>query len=165
MWEEILKAIPIYFFSMLKFIFGPLGGYVAGLNLATTILVTVAGMMTVVVLFSYFGDFMRTKVLNRFAGRKKKFSERNRRFVRFWKRYGILGVAFLTPLLLTPIFAIFGTILAIGFGAPRKQLLVFMFISASFWSVLLSSSIYIAGEQLLLFMEQYFELPEGLQQK
>jgi membrane protein DedA with SNARE-associated domain len=161
MWDELLKAIPVYFFSMLKFIFGPFGGYVVGLNLTTTILITVAGMMTVVVLFTYFGDFMRNKVLSRFPSRKK-FTVRNRKFVRFWKRYGILGVAILTPLLLTPIF---GTILAVSFGAPRKQLILFMFISASFWSVFLSSTIYIVGEKVTIVIEQYFELPEGLKPK
>lgn len=163
MWDELLRAIPVYFFSMLKFIFGPFGGYVAGLNLTTTILVTVAGMMTAVATFAYFGDFMRTKVLSRFPGKKRKrFSERNRKFVRFWRRYGIVGVAFLTPILLTPIF---GTILAVGFGAPRKQLILFMFISASFWSVVLSSTIYIVGSEVTTLIEQYFELPEGLKKQ
>jgi hypothetical protein len=162
MLEELVKAIPVYLFSMLKFIFGPFGGYVVGLNLTTTILITVAGMMTVVILFSYFGDFMRNKVLSRFFQRRKKFTVRNRKFVQFWRRYGILGVAFLTPLLLTPIL---GTILAVSFGAPRKQLILFMFVSASFWSVLLSTVIYIVGGEVTTIIEQYFELPEGLKPK
>ncbi len=34
MWEEIVKAIPVYFSSMIKFIFGPIGGYAAGLTLS-----------------------------------------------------------------------------------------------------------------------------------
>jgi CBS domain containing-hemolysin-like protein len=76
MWEEILKAIPVYFSSMLKFIFGPLGGFAAGLELLTTILATVAGMMTVVFTFTYAGTWIREKVLNRFLG-SKKFSQSN----------------------------------------------------------------------------------------
>jgi membrane protein DedA with SNARE-associated domain len=159
MWDEVVKAIPVYLFSMLKFIFGPVGGYLAGLSLTTTILVTVAGMMTMVVAFAYFGDFLRHKVLSRLPIRRKKFSDRSRRFVRFWRRYGLAGVAFFTPVILTPIF---GTILAVGFGAPRKQLILFMFISASFWAVVLSSSIYIIGNELTAVIEKYFELPEGL---
>ncbi|NJM24298.1 MAG: hypothetical protein HC859_00930 [Bacteroidia bacterium] len=39
---------------MIKFIFGPVGGYAAKLTLTTTILTTVAGMMTVVVAFTFF---------------------------------------------------------------------------------------------------------------
>jgi hypothetical protein len=48
MWQVILKVATVYFSCMLKFIFGPLGGYAAGFTLLTTILITVAGMMTVV---------------------------------------------------------------------------------------------------------------------
>ncbi|HTE30682.1 MAG TPA: hypothetical protein VK666_09945, partial [Chryseolinea sp.] len=81
---------------MIKFIFGPVGGYAARLNILTTIIVTIAGMMTVVFLFSFFGHFMRTKILNRFMRNKKKFSEKNRRFVTIWKKYGLVGVAVLT---------------------------------------------------------------------
>jgi len=161
MWEEILKAIPVYFFSMLKFVFGPFGGYVVGLNLVTTILTTVAGMMTAVILFTFFGDFMRNKVLSRVgsSARKKKFSERTRNFVRFWRKYGIVGVAALTPILLTPVG---GTILAVSFGAPKKQLILYMFISAAIWSVILSATIYILGNEVTAVIGQYFELPDGL---
>jgi len=61
MWEEILKAIPVYFSSMLKFILGPIGGYAAGLNMITTILATVAGMMTIVFCFSFFWNLVHDK--------------------------------------------------------------------------------------------------------
>lgn len=146
MWEEILKAIPVYFSSMFKFVLGPVGGYATGLTLTTTILVTVAGMMTVVLLFAFFGDFMRTKVFNRMFAGRKKFSERNRKFVTIWRKYGLAGVAALTPILLTPIG---GTLLAIGFGTPRNKLILYMFISASVWSVLFSLAVYFLGNEVL----------------
>jgi membrane protein DedA with SNARE-associated domain len=146
MWEDILKALPVYFLSMLKFILGPVGGYAAQLTLITTILVTVAGMMTVVFAFAFFGDFIRNKITGRFFTRRKKFSERNRRFVGIWRKYGLPGVAALTPILLTPIG---GTLLAISFGAPRNKLILYMFMSAAAWSVLMSSAIYFFGEEVL----------------
>lgn len=145
MWEEILKAIPVYFSSMLKFIFGPIGGYAAGLNLITTILVTVGGMMTIVILFAFFGDFMRTKVLDRFFPKRKRFSVRNRRIVTIWKKYGLLGVAALTPVLLTPIG---GALVAVSVGTPRNKLILYMFVSASVWSVVFSVSVYFFGNAL-----------------
>lgn len=150
MFEEIAKAIPVYFSSMLKFIFGPLGGYVAGLNILTTILVTVAGMMTVVLGFSFFGDFLRNRLLAPFFRKKKKFSGQNRRFVRIWRQYGLIGVAALTPILLTPIG---GTLLAVSFGTPRNKLILAMFVSASVWSVLISSVVYFFGNVLPDFMQ------------
>ena len=66
MWEEILKAFSVYLSAMVKFIFGPIGGKAAGLHLITTMVVTAAGMMTVVVAFTYFGEFIREKIINRF---------------------------------------------------------------------------------------------------
>jgi len=120
MLEEILRAIPVYFASMLKFILGPIGGYAAGLTLVTTILATVAGMMTVVLAFVFFGDWLRDKIVHRFFSNKESFANRHQKFAGLWKKYGIVGVAALTPVLLTPIG---GTLLAIGFGAPKDKIL------------------------------------------
>jgi len=146
MWEEILKIATVYFWSMFKFIFGPALGYAAGLNLVTTILVSVAGMMTVVLLFSFFGDWIRDRIINRFFSRRKKFSEGNRKFIGIWRKYGLAGVAALTPLILTPIG---GTLLAISVGSPRNKLIFFMFVSAAVWSVILSVAIYFFGNEVL----------------
>jgi len=146
MWEEILKAIPVYFSSMIKFIFGPLGGYAAGLELITTILATVAGMMTVVLSFTYAGNWIREKVIKRFFGKRKKFSVSNRKFVGIWKKYGLVGVAALTPILLTPIG---GTLLAISSGSPKEKIIFFMFVSASVWSVIFSITVYFFGNEVL----------------
>lgn len=145
MWQEILKAIPIYFSTMFKFIFGPLGGYAAGLTLLTTILVNVASMMTVVLLFAFFGDFIRKNIIGRFFKKRKLFTGRNRRIVTIWKKYGILGVAALTPCLLTPIG---GSIIAVSFGTPRNKMILYMFISASIWSVIFSVSVYAFGNEI-----------------
>ena len=145
MWEEILKAIPVYFSSMLKFIFGPLGGYAIGLELITTILATIAGMMTVVLAFAYAGNWIRENVIYRFFKKPKKFSESNRRFVRVWKKYGLVGVAALTPILLTPIG---GSILAVSSGSPKEKIILFMFISASVWAVVFSVATYFFGNEI-----------------
>ena len=64
--EEFLKAIPVYLFSMLKFILGPTLGFAARLHFLTTVLVTVAGMMTMVVAFTYFGEWIKKKLGNPF---------------------------------------------------------------------------------------------------
>ena len=146
MLEEILKAIPVYLSSMLKFILGPAGGYAVGLNLVTTILVTVCGMMTVVTLFTYFGDWIKAKILSRFIKKTSRFSHGNKRFVTIWKKYGLPGVALLTPLLLTPIG---GTLLAVSSGSPKDKIIFYMFLSASFWSVVFSMAIYFFGNEVL----------------
>lgn len=136
----------MYISSMLKFILGPLGGYGLGLNLLTTVLVTVAGMMTVVFAFAFFGNWLRSKIIDKLFKKRKKFTVRNRRFVTLWKKYGIIGVAALTPVLLTPIG---GTILAVSFGSPKDKLIIYMFISASFWAVVFTTAIYLFGNAVI----------------
>lgn len=145
MWQEILRAIPVYFSCMLKFIFGPLGGYGVGLHPVTTMLTTVAGTMTVVFLFTFFGEWIRAKVFGRFKSRKVN-AKRAARFQTIWKRYGLIGVAVLTPIILTPIG---GTLLAVSSGSPREKIIFYMFVSASFWSVVISSAIYFFGNEVL----------------
>lgn len=145
MWQELLKAIPVYFSSMLKFIFGPLGGYGVGLHLITTILATVAGTMTVVFMFTFFGEWIRTRIFGRFS--KKKINlKRAAKLEMIWKRYGLVGVALLTPVILTPIG---GTLLAVSSGSPREKIIFYMFVSASFWAVVISSAIYFFGDEVL----------------
>jgi membrane protein DedA with SNARE-associated domain len=152
MWQVILKVASVYFSCMLKFIFGPLGGYAAGFTLVTTILVTVAGMMTVVLLFTFFGNWIREKVIPRFFKKRNKFSQRNRRFVTIWKRYGLIGVAALTPIILTPIG---GTLLAVSSGSPKEKIILYMFISASVWSVFFSTALYFFGSEILKYLPDY----------
>lgn len=145
MWQELLKAIPVYFSSMLKFIFGPLGGYGVGLHLITTILTTVSGTMTVVFMLTFFGNWMRRRIFARF--KKKKINlKRAAKLEMIWKRYGLFGVALLTPIILTPIG---GTLLAVSSGSPREKIIFYMFLSASFWSVVISTAIYFFGNEVL----------------
>lgn len=146
MLEELLKAIPVMFSSMVKFILGPIGGFAAGLNPITTILATVLGTMASVFAFTYFGDWIRVKVLDRFRGKKKKFSGNNRKVVTVWRKYGLPGVAALMPLLFTPIG---GTILAVSFGGSKSKIIFYMFVSASFWAIVFTFLIYEFGKAVL----------------
>jgi hypothetical protein len=152
MWQMILKIVTIYFSSMLKFIFGPLGGYAAGFSLITTILITVAGMMTVVLVFTYFGAWIKVRIIGRFFKKSSKFSPRNRKFVTIWKRYGLIGVAAITPIVLTPIG---GTILAVSSGSPKEKIIFYMLISASFWAIVLTSALYFSGNEILKYLPDY----------
>jgi membrane protein DedA with SNARE-associated domain len=144
--EEFLKAIPIYLFSMLKFILGPTLGFGARLHFVTTVLATVSGMMTMVVLFTFFGEWIRLKILIRFKRKKKKFTPNNRRYAGVWKKYGLPGIAFLTPLFLTPIG---GTLLAVSSGSPKDKIIFYMFVSAAAWALIFSSIIYFVGGEVL----------------
>lgn len=141
MTEEILKAIPVFFSSALKFIFGPLEGYGLRLHFITTIVATVGGMMLSVVAFTYFGDWLRQGILKRFFQNKDRKPPAKRTAVLI-RKYGLAGVAFLTPLFLTPIG---GTIIAVGMGKPKNKIIIFMLISATGWALVFTSLIYLLG--------------------
>jgi hypothetical protein len=143
MWGFILKVVSVYLMSMLKFILGPVGGKAEGLHILVTMVVTIAGMMTVVMVFTFFGNPIRQK-LSGWFGRKfhhehHESSGGNPRWRALFTRYGVTGIAFLTPVILTPIG---GTLLAIGFGIPRQKIIITMLASACFWSVVLTAAVY-----------------------
>jgi len=143
--EELLKAIPAFLFSMLKFILGPTLGYAAGLHIVTTTLVTIAGMMTSVTLFTYFGEWIRAMILNRFYKSQPKFTPRSRK-IAGWRKYGLTGIAILTPLILSPVL---GTLLAVGATRSKTRIWIAMLVSATVWSVVLSTVIYFLGRDYI----------------
>ncbi|TPE45135.1 small multi-drug export protein [Pontibacter mangrovi] len=129
---------------MVKFFGGPLTGASLGLSYVETVLLTVAGMMTSVVIFSVVGRAAsKWFSARRRARRQPVFNKKSRRIVQVWQRFGVPGVAFLTPILLTPIF---GTIVAALFGAPRKNIFIHMLWSAVFWSAILNLMVFEFGQ-------------------
>jgi hypothetical protein len=70
------------------------------------------------------------------ASKKKIFNPRNRRIVKIWSEWGIMGVTFITPILLSiPI----GTIITCRLVHNKKKIFVYMFFSILFWSILITS--------------------------
>jgi len=136
---EVGTVVVILLLTMLKFIAGPTLGLAAGFPLIQSIIITFVGTMMSVVLFTFLGELIREKILTRFFKKRKVFTKRNRRFVGFWNKYGMFGVAFLTPVIFTPIG---GTVLMTAFGSPRFKVLTYMVISAGFWSVVMTSLVY-----------------------
>lgn len=140
------KFFSIVLLTMLKFIAGPTLGYAGGFSLSMTILMTVLGMMSSVLLFTFLGNLLKRTILDRIFRRRRKFTSRNRRFIKIWRKYGLNGVAFLTPIIFTPIG---GTLLLTSFGSPRRKIIVSMLVSAVFWAVVFSTLIHVFGDQIL----------------
>lgn len=154
MTEEIVKVVTVFLFTMLKVFFGPTMGYAFKFHIVTTILVTIGGMMASVVLFTFFGTWLREKILHRFQKKnQKKFTPNKRKLVALWKKYGLVGVAVLTPLLLTPIG---GTIVAVSFGSPKRNIILYMLISATIFAIGMSFAIYEFGDFVMPFLEEWF---------
>jgi uncharacterized membrane protein len=141
---EILKYLSVYLISMVKFFAGPVTGISLGLSYTETVLFTVAGMMTSVMVFSFIGRAFSTWMSKRRRQQRKPvFSNKNRRIVKVWQKFGVTGIAFLTPILLTPIV---GTIVAALFGASRKRIFIHMLWSSVFWGLCLTLFVFKFGE-------------------
>lgn len=67
---------------------------------------------------------------------KKVFTKRNRRIVKIWQKYGLSGIAIVTPIILSiPI----GTLIANNLERDKKKIFLYMFISIFSWSVIMTS--------------------------
>ncbi|GAA4468280.1 hypothetical protein GCM10023189_53310 [Nibrella saemangeumensis] len=136
---DVAKYITVILASALKFIGGPLTGIAMGLSWIQTAVCTVAGMMLAVVAVAFAGEMLRQ--LSQRISKKppRRFNRRTRMAVKIWKRSGMLGIALLTPLILTPIG---GTVLAVSYRVHRGQIFLYMLISAVFWSVVFTLATY-----------------------
>jgi hypothetical protein len=66
----------------------------------------------------------------------KIFSKSSRRIIKIWQRYGLIGLAALTPVLFSiPI----GTFVIMRLEPNRKKILLYLFVSVTCWSLLLTS--------------------------
>ncbi len=138
--ELLLKLLSVTALSMFKFFFAPFLGAKTGLGIYTTFFACIIGMNLSVFIFSFFGDKIKMLVISIFYRNKTKiFTSGNRRMVNIWQKYGLWGVAFLTPPLLTPPV---GTLLASGFGEPRQRIVLFMLVSSILWGILVCYTAY-----------------------
>lgn len=136
--ESFITFLGIYFLSLFKFIAGPVLGSAAGYGVVGSITVTVAGMMTSVVLFTLIGSKFKDYLKLRFNNKKPIFSKKNRTLVKVWKKYGQVGIAAITPLVLTPIG---GTLIMVSFGAKKRHIYLNMLLSSLFWATIFCLSI------------------------
>jgi hypothetical protein len=126
-----IKYASVFLLSMVKFFGGPLAGAAAGLSFLPTWVLTVAGMMTSVFVFSSVGRAFTAHLQRRRRLRHKPvFTPRTRQIVRIFSRFGIGGIAFLTPVLFTPIG---GTVIATMLGVRRQHIMLHMLWSAALW--------------------------------
>ncbi|WP_395784109.1 hypothetical protein [Aquirufa sp.] len=125
--------------SSIKFVAGPLTGFGLGLSMLETIVCTWVGMMFTVTVMLTIGRFLVQQIARIRIQKPKLFSGRVRYAVSIWQRFGIKGIAVMTPLLFTPIG---GSLLALSFKVPTPRVLFFMAISGIFWSIVFTVLFY-----------------------
>lgn len=125
--------------SSIKFVAGPITGFGIGLSMLETILCTWVGMMTTVTIMLTIGRFLVQQISRLRVQKPKLFSGRARYAVHVWQRFGIIGIAVMTPLLFTPIG---GSLLALSFKVPTLRVLFFMALSGIFWAIVFTAMMY-----------------------
>jgi hypothetical protein len=136
---HLAKYVSVIIASTIKFIGGPLTGATLGLSWIETSICTTFGMMLSVVVITYAGAAIQALVDRYRKQRPKLFTRRTRFAIRIWKRFGLMGIALLTPLILTPIG---GTALAVSFRVGRGQLLLYMLLSGILWAIIQTLAVY-----------------------
>lgn len=111
-----------------------------------SIALAIFGGMLGVVVFSYFGEAIKRTWQRIFPKKKTLDKITINRFLRtivyVRQRYGLAGIAFLTPPILTvPV----GAMLAGSFYKNKLQIFSYMFVAFTFWSVLLCGAYYTLG--------------------
>ncbi len=135
MFSEVIKYLSVYFLSMTKFMIGPPIGVATGLPAGWIVVISVLGMMTSVLIFSLIGERTGYPMITRMINHIRSKKAINKHFNYLWNRFGIAGITFLTPIFFTPII---GTILVTAMGSPRRKVIIYMLVSAIFWSITLS---------------------------
>ena len=142
------KYISVILPSMLKFLLGPLAGIALKLTWWETMICTIIGMMMSVVVFTFLGTLIQNAWQQWRKTTPKRFTKNSRRAIKVFRKFGMAGIACLTPLLFTPIG---GTLIATSFGIAPAKIIVWMAIFALFWGVVITLALYnIPGLQKIL---------------
>ncbi len=127
--------------SMLKFLGGPLVGLGLKLHWVETAICTIIGMMITVSLVMFLGE-----VISKFFKSKKpqkRFTKTRRFAVKIRRRFGLIGIAALTPLIFSPAG---GAVLAMAFKYSKTAIFINMLVSAVVWAVLQCLFFYFAWD-------------------
>ncbi len=139
MGTDILKILSVFLLSAVKFGLGGVPAAVfANFGFFKAMLVTISGGMCGVVVFTYLSEWINNRIkkaaLNKPKVPKKKFTFTNKLIVRVKKYFGLIGIAAITPILLSiPI----GVFLAIRYYKDKGKVIRFMLVAIVGWAVAL----------------------------
>lgn len=135
--DSILQLLLLLLFSATKFLFA--AGYLLtnqGYEYLHTVLILLIGGTIGVFVFTFFSEWLNQIIDKLFKPKKKKktFTKKNRIIVKIKSKYGLYGIALLTPVFFSiPI----GCFLAARFYHSHKKNITVLLGAVLFWSLLL----------------------------
>lgn len=131
-----LKILAVISLSGVKFLFAiPLSAIKYDFNFLQTLLFSVIGGVIGVFIFSYLSEKISRFLSNKLKSRRKKRGVKKAVAIKTARKYGLFGIAFLTPIFLSiPI----GTYLALYFFPNKKKTIPILIASVVGWSLVLS---------------------------
>ena len=98
---KIAVYLTFFGFSTVKFLFTPFGGPTAGLSFLETYICCVAGAIVSSMVFYFSSAYFMEKAKERKNQLPKKSSAGKKRILKIRNKFGILGIAFFAPLILS----------------------------------------------------------------
>lgn len=134
-----LKILVVIFLSGIKFMFAiPLSIIKYDFNFIQTLLYSVAGGVLSVFVFAYLSDKIYKIINKRNKNKAKKRSVKKALAIKTARKYGLIGIAVLTPVFLSiPI----GTYLALYFFPEKRKTIPILITSVVGWSLVLSVAV------------------------
>lgn len=151
--EKLISSIAVFFGSIIKFSMFTLTAIAADLGLGGSLANVIGGIIGIV-LFTYLGTFMQDYLMKRFPKQfNRKFTRTNRMLVRVKQRFGLGGVAALTPIILSiPV----GVMFALALTHDKRKILVSMITSILFWATILFLPYYLFDLNVVQWVKHVF---------
>lgn len=133
--ERLHKYLILMLTCTVKYLVGMIYAKADGLNFYETLTFGALGGILGVIVFSYFGAFLRrySKGLRKYFQLKHNYS-RAKRLMTFWHKYGIIGMAFISPFV-SPMIAV---IVALAFREKPLNIIRYYCTALVLWTVIFS---------------------------
>lgn len=137
MLELLTKYLLVAGLSAVKVLAGVALGAGSGLTAIENFIAVFVGSMIGIGIYTFFGQKIRVWNKHRrqskadYGLKVQKNFRKARRIKRIWHKFGIVGIAFLTPPLLSPPL---GTLIAVGFDETKTRIFLFMGVSVALWA-------------------------------
>ncbi len=106
--------------------------------LETLITVSIGGSIGVLISF-FAATYILKKVKLKRNPNKKIFTKTNRRIINITRKYGLMGISFITPPLLSiPLGSLIASRLNIKFYKNTKKVIFYLLISVYFWALIMA---------------------------